>query len=231
MARILLLSHEPEAAPAVIGEVLRDRGHEVDIHVVLADPSSPDVDYPPSSDYDAVVAFGSFANAYDPAARAWVQPEVDYIRTLVTDDVPYLGVCFGGQLLAESLGGSVERAPAGEQEIGLVTFAADEAAPVPAGPWFTWHEDRIVVPDSLDVLVHNGNAAQLFRHGRAVGTQFHPEVDIELVEGWLRIGSDHVPSHTTADQLLDDLTTNQASLRRNCEALVDWFLTDIAEIR
>ncbi|HAN72647.1 MAG TPA: hypothetical protein DCQ36_13800, partial [Actinobacteria bacterium] len=84
-------------------------------------------------------------------ARGWVEPEIDLIRTLVKDDIPYLGVCFGGQLLAETLGGHVERAPVEEQEIGLVTFDQDAALPVPAGPWFTWHEDRMVVPDDVEV--------------------------------------------------------------------------------
>jgi GMP synthase (glutamine-hydrolysing) len=230
MARILLISHEPEAAPAVVGEILEERGHDVDLHVVLADPASPDTVFPSPDAYDAVVAFGSFANAYDSAARVWVEPEIDFIKGLVTEDIPYLGVCFGGQLLAESTGGYVERAPASEQEIGLVSFPHTDERPVPAGPWFTWHEDRVVVPDSMDVLVRNSNAPQLFRQGRAVGTQFHPEVNVELVQSWLRIGGDHVPSHTTGDALIADLQAHEGDLRRNCAALVDWFLHDIADL-
>ena len=230
MARVLLISHEPEAAPALIGEVLRERGHDTVVHVVLADPDAPDVDYPDPADFDAVVALGSFANAYDADARAWVEPEIALIRRMSDDDVPYLGVCFGGQLLAESLGGHVERAPSADQEIGLVTFDLDRTVPVPGGPWFTWHEDRMVLPEGVDVLARNGSAVQLFRHGRAVGTQFHPEAEIPLVEGWLRIGADHVPEHTTADRLLADLRDHEAQLRANCEALVDWFLSDVAGI-
>ena len=63
MARVLLISHEPEAAPALIGEVLRERGHETRTHVVLADPSAPDTAFPDPTGFDAVIAFGSFANA------------------------------------------------------------------------------------------------------------------------------------------------------------------------
>jgi GMP synthase (glutamine-hydrolysing) len=226
--RFLLISHEPEAAPALIGEILRERGYSVSTHVVLADPQHPDVDYPDPADFDAVVAFGSFSNAYDPGARAWVEPEVDLIGTLVQQDIPYLGVCFGGQLLAESLGGHVERAPEPEQEIGLVTFDQEADLPVPAGPWFTWHEDRVVVPDGDEVLAHNGKAVQLFRHGRVVGTQFHPEADVNVVGSWVRIGPDHIPAHTSGAQLLQDLEIHEASLRRNCEALVDWFIHEVA---
>jgi GMP synthase-like glutamine amidotransferase len=228
--RILLISHEPEAAPALIGRILTERGYPVDHHVVLADPAAPDTDYPDVADYAAVIAFGSFANAYDDGARAWVAPEVALIDDLVRRDVPYLGVCFGGQLLAESLGGHVERAPTEEQEIGLVTFDDDPDLPIPAGPWFTWHEDRVVLPDGVPVLAHNGRAVQLFRHGRAVGTQFHPEADIDVVGSWVRIGPDHIPEHTSGPELLEDLHRNGARLRANCERLVDWFLHEVAEL-
>lgn len=226
--RFLLISHEPEAAPALIGRILGERGYSVHIHVVLDDPEHPNVDYPDPSEFDAVVAFGSFSNAYDPRARVWVDPEIRLIRTLVKDDIPYLGVCFGGQLLAETLGGHVERAPEAEQEIGLVTFDPDAALPVPSGPWFTWHEDRVVVPEDVEVLAHNGKAVQLFRHGRAVGTQFHPEADVDVVGSWVRIGPDHIPSHTSGAQLLQDLEIHEATMRRNCEALVDWFAHEVA---
>ncbi len=231
MTRVLLISHEPEAAPALIGRILAERGIQTDLHTVLADPSAPDVTYPDPSDYDAVISFGSFANAYDEDAQAWVEPEVALVRSIVDQDVPYLGVCFGGQLLARSLGGDVERAPVAEQEIGLVTFDDDAALPIPAGPWFTWHEDRVVLPADVPVLAHNGNAVQLFRHGRAVGTQFHPEADPAVVGSWVRIGPDHIPEHTSGAQLLQDLEIHEAHLRRNCEELVDWFLTEVAEVR
>ncbi len=226
--RVLLVSHEPEAAPGLIGEILRARGYDIDHHTVLADPSNPDVAYPDPSEYDAIITFGSFANAYDPAARPWVDPEVAWVTQIVERDVPYLGVCFGGQLLSESLGGSVVRAPEGSSEIGLVAFESDASLPVPSGPWFTWHEDVMVLPDGVEVLARNDASVQLFRRGRAVGTQFHPEANLALVGEWVRIGPDHIPSHTSANELLGDLTAQQDALRANCEQLIDWFMEEIA---
>ena len=230
MTRVLLISHEPEATPGLIGRILRERGYDTVTHVVLADPEVPDTEFPDPRSFDAVIAFGSFANAYDESVRAWVGPEVELIDVMLTEQIPYLGVCFGGQLLAESLGGHVERAPVEEQEIGLVTFDQDGLLPIPAGPWFTWHEDRMVLPDGIEVLAHNGKAVQLFRSGRAVGTQFHPEADTGVVGSWVRIGPDHIPEHTSGAQLLQDLTIHEATLRRNCEQLVDWFLHDVAGV-
>ena len=230
MTKVLLISHEPEAAPALIGRILRERGYDTVLHVVLADPAAPNTDFSDPRTFDAVIAFGSFANAYDESVRAWVGPEVALIEVMLTERIPYLGVCFGGQLLAESLGGRVERAPVDEQEIGLVTFDEDALLPIPAGPWFTWHEDRMVLPDGIEVLAHNGKAVQLFRSDRAVGTQFHPEADTGVVGSWVRIGPDHIPEHTSGAQLLQDLQIHEATLRSNCEQLVDWFMHDVAGV-
>lgn len=224
--RVLLISHEPEAAPAMIGEILAERGFDIDQHIVLANSDEPNTHYPDPHAYDAIMAFGSFANAYDDQARPWVNAEIDYIRGLIADDIPYLGLCFGGQLLAETLGGHVERAPAGQDEVGLVQF--DAGLPIPSGPWFTWHEDRVVLPAEVDVLAQNANAIQLFRKGRAIGTQFHPEANVAVVSDWIAIGPDHIPDRTSAEQLIGDLVANVEVLRTNCEALVDWFFEEVS---
>lgn len=230
MTRVLLISHEPQSGSGMIGQILRAEGFEVDAHFILADPAAPNVNFPDPAAYDAVMVFGSFSNAYDDAARVWVDPEVALIRDLVDRDIPYLGVCFGGQLLAEAIGGHVERAPAGADEIGLVTFA-DTDLPIPQGPWFTWHEDRTVVPESAEVLVRNDHAVQLFRYQRAVGTQFHPEAEVNLVRGWTEVGPDHIPDRTSAAELLNDLSDNSEQLRANCQELVDWFFDEIAKVQ
>lgn len=228
--RVLLISHEPQAAPGVIGRLLRERGVQTDLHVVLEDPVQPNTDFPDPGDFDAVISFGSFCNAYDPSVRGWVEPEIALISDLVDRDIPYLGVCFGGQLLAEALGGSVERAPAGEDEIGLIHFDS-EVADIPGGPWFSWHEDRTTLPDHVTVLGRNANAPQLFRYGRAVGTQFHPEAEIPLVRTWTEMGADHIPPRTSAGAILEDVEVQRETLEANCARLVDWFLEDVARAR
>ena len=203
---------------------------ETDIHVVLSDPQSPDTDFPDPDNYDAVIAFGSFSNAHNPAARGWVEPEVDYIRNLAQEGKPYLGVCFGGQLLAEALGGEVVPAGVDASEIGLVSFA-DSSQSLPKGPWFTWHEDRITLPEGVDVLMRNHNAIQFFRSGSSVGTQFHPEADLELVGMWTDVGSDHIPDHTNAQELLAQLQEADQLLEENCRDLVNWFMDEVMDVR
>jgi len=226
--RVLVISHEPSGGAGLVGEILRERGFEVQTHVVLEDPQNPNTEYPNPDDFDAVMAFGSFFSAYEPKARPWVEPEVDLLRTLMDRDIPYLGVCFGGQLLAEALGGSVEPAPLGSAELGLVEFPA--SSELPAGPWFTWHGDRVVLPGDVEVVAENEHAVQVFRKGRAAGTQFHPEANIPLVSSWVAAGPQYLPGEGSGDALLDDLDAAAAQLRANCEQLVDWFLADVAEL-
>jgi GMP synthase-like glutamine amidotransferase len=226
---VLLISHEPEAAPAIIGQMLRARGVRTDQHVVLVAGHEPDVDFPDPAGYDLVISFGSFANAYDPQAQGWVQAEVGLIRQLLDHETPFLGVCFGGQLLGMALGGQVERAPDGEEEVGVVEMVPerDVELPIPAGPWFAWHEDRIVLPDGVEVLARTDRAVQMFRAGRAVGLQFHPEVDLALVADWLRIGEHHLPDGWTSGQLLTTWARVEPEAHRNCEQLVDWLLDHV----
>lgn len=226
--RALLISHEPEAAPAIIGQMLRARGVATDQHVILVDGGEPDVGFPDPAGYDLVVSFGSFTNAYDPGAQGWVRAEVDLIGRMLDEDVPFLGVCFGGQLLGMALGGEVERAPDGQEEVGVVEIEPTRATlPIATGPWFAWHEDRIVLPDGVEVLARTDRAVQVFRSGRAIGLQFHPEVDLSLVADWLRIGEHHLPAGWTSEQLLTLWREVEPEAHRNCEQLVDWLLQDV----
>ena len=121
--RALLISHEEEAAPAIVGQMLAARGVEIQRHVVLPPDGSVDTAFPPLSEFDLVVAFGSFHNAYDPDAADWVGAEVELIQQTMATETPYLGICFGGQLLGMAVGGSVERAPEGAEEVGVVQDA------------------------------------------------------------------------------------------------------------
>ena len=57
-----------------------------------------------------------------------------------------------------------------------------------------------------------------------------PEADTGVVGSWVRIGPDHIPEHTSGAQLLQDLQIHEATLRSNCEQLVDWFMHDVAGV-
>ena len=140
----------------------------------------------------------------------------------------------GGQLLAACFGGAVEEAPV--PEIGW--YEVYEPGPSPngarnplgAGPWFQWHHDRFTAPPEADVLAVNDNAVQLFRLGRCVGTQFHPEVTYAHLEGFLsEADEEYLATHgVSREGLLESVRYHEDRNARQCAALVDWFLDEVA---
>ena len=75
----------------------------------VGDPAGP-VEFPDPARYDVIVPLGARWPVYDEALqRTWVGAEMQMMRDAADAGVPTLGVCFGGQLLAQAFGGSVAR--------------------------------------------------------------------------------------------------------------------------
>ncbi len=96
--------------------------------------------------------------------------------------IPILGICYGMQLLAKSLGGDV--VPGNQREFGratnelLVAGELFEGLPPKFQVWMS-HGDRVqVLPDGFRALSRSGHvtAAMANEKRRAWGLQFHPEV-------------------------------------------------------
>ena len=69
-----------------------------------------DVTFPDPTGYDVIVPLGARWPVYDEALRrTWVGAETQLVRDAADAGVALLGVCFGGQLLAQAFGGSVAR--------------------------------------------------------------------------------------------------------------------------
>jgi GMP synthase-like glutamine amidotransferase len=189
--RILSLVHGPLVRSEFFGDVVREDGHVLEECSVVDEAAPPrpvDVDA-----YDAVIVFGGQMNVDEEDEHPWLVKETELIRTLVEREVPLLGVCLGGQLLAKAAGAHVGPSP--ERERGFVRATlADAAAGDPlfgALPRefdvFVMHEYAFHVPDAAVELARSKVCAQAFRLGqRAWGVQFHPEIRFEQIEEWLR---------------------------------------------
>ena len=109
--RALVIQHEEPTPPGLIRTWLEERGFAVDI--LRIDERDPhDID---PRDYELIVSLGSEFGAYQDDLD-WIGHEMDFLKEATEADVPILGVCFGGQLLARVLGGEVFRSD--KEEIG-----------------------------------------------------------------------------------------------------------------
>lgn len=233
MKRVLVIAHEPDGPAREIETRLVERGLAVETHIVTPDYDRPDTanEWPSFDDYDIVIPMGSVRSlTRKQEIASWIDHELTMLRDAHDAGTPILGICFGGQLMAEALGGTVEVSPV--TEIGWFEIEASPGHENPAGPgpWKEWHHDRFIAPEGADVLAHNENATQLFRMGKTVGTQFHPEVNIEHISGWLATCNDdylHQHGVNRAD-ILADVQSNETQNIKQCHAFVDWFLDEVA---
>jgi GMP synthase-like glutamine amidotransferase len=231
--RVLFVHQNHSSPPGLVGDAFASLGYDVSEFTVVPKERyhSPDVTvtFPDPLGYDAVVAFGAAWAVYDEAAiGTWIHDEISFTRRAIAGGVPFLGICFGGQMLATALGGQVARAP--EPEIGWTAIDTDMPDVIDPGPWFQWHLDRFSVPDSVRVVARTPRAGQAFVSGRSLGLQFHPELTSAVLETWLADGGD--AELTAAGVDVDGLLARTRVLDseaavRACE-LVSRFVRNIA---
>jgi len=218
-----------------VGERFAHHGFEVDTHLVVAetDFTAPNIAtvFPDATDYDVLVPLGAPWGAWDDDCIGnWLLPEIDWLRDAVDRGMPVLGICFGGQLVARAMGGSV--APAPRAEIGWTSIWSDQPSLVGAGPWFQFHYDRWVVPPGAVEVARTPAASQAFTIERTLAVQFHPELDAEGLQGWLDWGgaSQVVEAGMDPQIMIGETVATAASARDRTYALVDAFLTDVAQL-
>lgn len=231
--RVLFIQHDHASPAGPIAERFQQRGYDVEYFQVVpeADYETPNVhvEFPNLMDYDVIVPMGAAWGVWDEATIGnWLLPELAALRDAHDRGQPIMGICFGGQLMARALGGSVAPAPA--CEIGLTVVHSDDEKLIPTGPWFQWHFDRFTVPPTATEIARTPKASQAFVQGRTLGLQFHPEVTASVLEEWLTV-------HGSTKQILDDgqdpdilieqtRAEDEASTKR-AYALVDAFLDQI----
>ena len=231
--RALFVQHDHVSPAGPVGDALAARGYDLEEFLVVPPERfhRPDVvaDFPDPTGFDLVVPMGAPWSVYDEATiGSWLRPEVDFLQRAHGAGVPVLGICFGGQALALALGGQVRRSVG--VELGWALIDSDDHALVEPGPWFQWHRDRWVDPPAVASLARTPVAPQAFRSGRSLAVQFHPELTVSMLKGWLGNGGD-AELHDlglSGDVLLSRTRAEEPEAVARAFRLVDRFLDRVA---
>jgi GMP synthase (glutamine-hydrolysing) len=219
--RALILQHEDATPPGHVTDWLASRSATGEVFRIDLDDREVD----PTA-YDAIVSLGSEFAAFDDS-HDFVPREVRLLDRAVEADVPVLGLCFGGQLLARVLGGRGFRAD--RSEIGWLPVRTRDPALVPEGPWFQWHFDSFTLPEGAELVADSDVGPQAFVAGRSLGLQFHPEVTVDVMDEWVRVYRHELDADgVDPDALLEETRRRAADSKRMAWQLMDGFMDRVA---
>jgi len=125
----------------------------------------------------------------------WSLKIEEFIKELIKFKIPLLGICYGHQLIAKSLGAKVDFHPAG-MELGTVDISvSNESKKDPIFKHFptgfavhTVHaQSALTLPFDAVLLASNKfEKHHAFRVGtNAWGVQFHPEYDVNIMKAYI----------------------------------------------
>jgi GMP synthase (glutamine-hydrolysing) len=219
--RVLAIQHEDDTGPGYVGERIRALGAQLDVvHPYLGDPI-PDT----TDGYSGLVVLGGTPGPYEDTTAPWLPDVRRLIGHALTEKLPLLGICLGGELLAAVAGGKVDRID-GPPEIGLHRLHPTDAAgtdPLFAGlptaaPAVEWHWEEIVElpPGSVSLCGNERFPNQAFRVGPAAwGTQFHPEVLADTAAAWGRTSAADLRAvGLTVEAISAEISASEPELRR-----------------
>jgi GMP synthase-like glutamine amidotransferase len=179
---VLVVQNDPDKSAGAIGDALVEAGVALDVR-------SPDRDLPSAADYAGLLVLPGLADPVDEV------PPVHRARAVIHEaleaELPVLGLCLGGQLLVQELGGTVYRS---RPELGFgEVYAAAQAANDPllaAVPdhfsVFHAHAFAFEPPSGANILLTNDVCVQACRYRETWAFQCHPEVSREWAEALAR---------------------------------------------
>jgi GMP synthase-like glutamine amidotransferase len=187
--------------PAMVARLLGP-GFEVESFDVQAG------ELPEPAAHGAYLITGSPAGVYDPLP--WIEPLQQFIRD--AGDSRTVGICFGHQVMAEALGGHVEKSDkgwgAGLQHYSIVKRESwmdgevEVEVAVPAS-----HQDQVIIqPPNTEIVASSAFtpfAALAWTDRPAISFQFHPEFAPEFAKALIEKRYDVVPDPTAAIASLD----------------------------
>jgi GMP synthase-like glutamine amidotransferase len=224
MKTILIFRHAAHEGPGYFADYLDRRG--LRWRLIRVDRRDP---VPTSIDGAAGLVFmGGPMSVNDPLP--WIPRVVALIQQAVAAEVPVLGHCLGGQLMAKALGGKVTRNRI--KEIGWLPVEMHDA-PI-AREWlnglarrfevFHWHGETFSIPPgATPILESRGCRHQAFVLGKHLAFQCHIEMTPALVRSWARTGAAEIAKTSRTVQSERQMCINLVARAERLNRIADRF--------
>jgi len=236
MKPIAIFRHAATEGPGYFAEFLDERAIPWRLIRIDAGDAVPQ----DAGAYSGLVFMGGPMSVND--ALPWIPQVLALIRQAVAQDIPVLGHCLGGQLMARALGGVVTRNPVKEIGWGGVTVSGNDEARTWFGDTlafdaFHWHGETFSLPQGATLLLSSPYCTnQAFALGKHLGLQCHVEMTEQMIRDWCAVVADEItasaaspavqPGHPIQLQMADKLPQLHAVARQLYQHWVAGLLTN-----
>ncbi len=222
---ILQTGHAPAEVIPYLGDyadmmerMLADRGFTFRTWNVV------EMDFPNSVDAaDGWLITGSRHGVYED--HMFIEPLEKAIQLVYLSGKPLVGICFGHQIIAQALGGTVGKSDKG-WGVGIQKYAyGNEVVTLN-----TWHQDQVITPPTMASTVASNKFcehAALLYGDRIFTVQAHPEFENKMIQALLHLRSEGIPR----ERLVYAQTRIEAENdnARLADDIGDFFLLDRSE--
>lgn len=187
MRKVLAIRHVEIEDLGIFERILNDLGHTFK----YLDTSKGEILKESLKNYSLLFVLGGYMGAYEEKRYEFLSYEFKLIEEALKKDIPILGICLGAQMLARVLGAKVYPGEKGKEIGWYEVFKTGEHSYFQDFPdklkVFQWHGDTFDLPDGAIRIYSSENYLnQAFVYQKAVGLQFHLEVDLEVLKKWIK---------------------------------------------
>jgi len=190
--------------PDMFEQFLGGYGFDFETYNVLAG-EFPDC----ATDADGWLITGSKHGAYED--HPWIAPLENLVREIYAADIPLIGICFGHQIIAQALGGTVEKFDGG-WSVGHTEYNMNgHDTPIKLN---AWHQDQVIdLPKDARVIGSSDfcKYAALAYGNKVMTVQPHPEFGDDFVTDLIKYRAPGV----VPNDLLEDATTKMGRTNQN----------------
>lgn len=167
----------------------------------------------------------------------WIADSLALIREAMTANLPVMGICLGGQLMAKAMGATISTNP--KPEFGWLPVQTistelthDWLHDIPASfDAFHWHGETFSLPEGAErILASDACINQSFVTGNSIAMQCHIEMTEDLVRDWAKNNTDLPPPADTIqsrEAMLVDLQEKVRALQNVSNNLFSYWVSKL----